>query len=315
MNVTIAGVGFIGRAWAITFARGGCRVALWARRPEAAHNALGPIEDILPSLEEQDLLCGLSADDILDNISVQPDFEQAIGGASFVQENIAEDTEVKREFFARMDAVAGPDTILASSSSAILPSHFTESLTGRNRCLVVHPINPPFLVPATEVVPASWTDQAVVDRSADLMRKIGQVPIVIRREIAGFVMNRLQGAVLQEAFRLVSDGFADAEDIDIGLRDGLALRWAVMGPFETIDLNAPAGIRQYAERYEPLYESLFESQTRRVPWTGDVLDKLESTRRGLLPQDQLEQRRLWRDMMLARLRGAKTKAQRDLDRA
>ena len=307
-KIVIAGVGFIGRAWAISFARAGYDVVLWARRPDAAREARAPIADILPSLEEQGLLLGSSADETLGRITVAPDLAAALNGAAYVQENIIEDREIKATFFRELDKHAPPDAILASSSSAILPSEFTEEVPGRHRCLVAHPINPPFLIPAVEVVPSLWTDDAVTMRTRDMMRQIGQAPIVMQKEIPGFVMNRIQGAVLQEIFRLVTDGYADIEDIDVGLRDGLALRWAIMGPFETIDLNAPNGVRQYAERYEGLYTALHATQLDRVSWTGPILDRIEEQRRTVLPADDLEERRLWRDMMLARLVAAKTEA-------
>jgi L-gulonate 3-dehydrogenase len=122
---------------------------------------------------------------------------------------------------------------------------------------------------------------------------------VMKREIDGFVMNRLQGAVLQEAFRLVAEGYASAEDVDIGIRDGLALRWAFMGPFETIDLNAPGGVSDYVIRYESLYAKLFETQQHRVPWGGATLESIEASRREKLSADDLDKRRLWRDRRLA----------------
>ena len=159
--------------------------------------------------------------------------------------------------FARLDAAAPADTVLASSTSAILPSAFTENLKGRARCLVVHPINPPYLIPAAEVVPAPWTDPAFVERTATFLRSAGHAPIVMKRELDGFVMNRLQGALLEEAFRLVEQGYAGVEDVDVGIREGLALRWSFMGPFETIDLNAPAGVRDYADRYQGIYSGIF----------------------------------------------------------
>ena len=168
--------------------------------------------------------------------------EEALDGASHVQESTPEDVGVKRHVFSRLDALAPADAVLASSTSAILPSRFTEALPGRGRVLVVHPINPPYLIPAVEIVPAPWTDAAVVERTAALMRSAGHAPIVMKREIDGFVMNRMQGALLEEAFRLVAEGYASIEDVDIGIRDGLALRWSFIGPFETIDLNAPGGV-------------------------------------------------------------------------
>jgi 3-hydroxyacyl-CoA dehydrogenase len=194
----------------------------------------------------------------------------------------------------------------------LLPSSFTETLKGRARCLVVHPINPPYLVPAVEVVPAPWTDPAVVARTADFMTRAGQAPIVMKREIDGFVMNRMQGALLQEAFRLVADGYASVEDVDIGLREGLALRWSFMGPFETIDLNAPEGVRDYVMRYKGIYEQLAPSQMRTVEWHGPVLSEIERDRRKRLKQGELGTRAIWRDRRLMALLQHKRRAAKDI---
>ena len=142
--------------------------------------------------------------------------ESALEGTVHVQENTPEDVEVKRAVFARLDAAAPPEAVLASSTSAILPSAFTENLEGRARCLVVHPINPPYLIPAAEIVPAPWTDPSIVERAAKFLRSAGHAPIVMKRELDGFVMNRLQGALLEEAFRLVEQGYAGVEDVDVG---------------------------------------------------------------------------------------------------
>ena len=134
----------------------------------------------------------------------------------------------------------------------------------------------------------------------------------MKREVDGFVMNRMQGALLEEAFRLVADGFASAEDIDVGIREGLALRWSFMGPFETIDLNAPAGVRDYVERYQGIYSNLFAQMQRRVDWAGPVLAEIERERRGVLPADQLAERQRWRDRRLMALVAHKRRAARDI---
>src|ERR1700733_12455301 len=311
-RVAIVGSGFIGRAWAITFARAGHDVALWDGQPDAPAKAIDYIACVLPDLVANDLLNGASEDELLARIRGSSELEQALAGAVHVQENTPEDVEVKRDVFARLDAAADPTTVLASSTSAILPSAFTETLKGRARCLVVHPINPPYLIPAAEVVPAPWTDAAVVERTAALMRAAGQSPIVMKREIDGFVMNRMQGALLEEAFRLVADGYASVEDVDIGLREGLALRWSFMGPFETIELNAPGGVRDYVERYQGIYANLFGQMQRRVDWAGPVLVQIEGERRAKLPANQLVERQKWRDRRLMGLAAQKRRAARDI---
>jgi len=313
-RTAIIGSGFIGRAWAISYARAGHDVILWDEQRDAPSKALDYIETILPDLEANGILEGASAADVRARMQWAATLEEAVAGAVYVQENTPEDVEVKREIFARLDAAAGPDAVLASSTSAILPSAFTMDLKGRARCLVVHPINPPYLIPAAEVVPAPWTDPAVVERTAAFLRAAGHAPIVMKREIDGFVMNRMQGALLEEAFRLVGEGYASVEDVDIGIREGLALRWSFMGPFETIDLNAPGGIRHYAERYQQIYARIFPSAQWRADWTGPVMDAIEAERRRRLPADRLPERQNWRDRRLIALAAHKRRADRDIGR-
>ncbi|MGH6796812.1 MAG: 3-hydroxyacyl-CoA dehydrogenase [Roseiarcus sp.] len=313
-RVAVIGSGFVGRAWAISFARAGCVVALWDQDKEAPGKALAYIERLLPDLEANGLLNGTAASEVATRIRVAPTLESALEGADHVQENTPEDVEVKRTVFARLDAAAPPGAVLASSTSAILPSAFTENLKGRARCLVVHPINPPYLVPAAELVPAPWTDPAVVERTAKLLRSAGHAPIIMKREIDGFVMNRLQGALLEEAFRLVEQGYAGVEDIDVGIREGLALRWSFMGPFETIDLNAPGGVRDYADRYQGIYSGVFRSSQWRVDWNGPVMDIVESERRKRLAADRLGDRQAWRDRRLIALAAHKRWADRNIGR-
>ncbi|WP_193174569.1 3-hydroxyacyl-CoA dehydrogenase [Oricola nitratireducens] len=311
-NVAIIGAGFIGRAWAITFARSGHTVTLWDQDKSAPAGAIGFISDVLPDLAANDLLNGRSPEAVLGNIRIEDELSAAVAGAEHIQENTPERLDVKKAVFSELDAIAPEDAVIASSSSALLPSHFTETLAGRHRCLVVHPINPPYLVPAAEVVPAPWTAPEVVQRTRELLNSCGQAPIVMKRELDGFIMNRMQGALLEEAFRLVADGYATIEDVDVGIRDGLALRWAFMGPFETIDLNAPGGVRDYAERYQGIYENIFNQTQRRVDWTGPVMDTVEHDRRQVLPEEKLAERQAWRDRRLMALVAHKRRAAKDI---
>lgn len=311
-KVAIIGSGFIGRAWAISYARAGNDVVLWDQDVEAPAKALDYIDGVLGTLDENGLLNGNSPADVRDHMSAASSLEAALEGADHAQENTPEVVEVKREIYTRLDALAGTDTVLASSTSGILPSAFTEHLEGRARCLVVHPINPPYLVPAAEVVPAPWTDPAVVARTRDFLIAAGHAPIVMKKEVDGFVMNRMQGALLQEAFRLVEEGYASVEDVDIGIRDGLALRWSFMGPFETIDLNAPGGVRDYVERYLPLFVRMHATQQHMADWKGGLLDGIEADRRAKLPQEKLVERQVWRDRRLMALAAHKRRADEEI---
>jgi 3-hydroxyacyl-CoA dehydrogenase len=307
-RVAVIGTGLVGRAWAISFARAGHDVSLFDEVADAPDKALAFIRMAVPELSANGLLADEKPEAVVGRIRVAPDLAAALAGAAHVQESSPERFEVKREVYARLDRLAAPDAVLASSTSGLVPSSFTEHIAGRHRCLVVHPINPPYLVPAVEIVPAPWTAPECVERTRGFMIAAGHAPIVMKRELSGFVMNRMQAALLEEAFRLVVDGYVGCEDVDIGIREGLALRWSFMGPFETIDLNAPGGVRDYVERYHGLFEQLFSQMQRRADWTGEALDRIERERRALLPRDKLGERALWRDRRLMALAAHKRKA-------
>ncbi|AMX91725.1 3-hydroxyacyl-CoA dehydrogenase [Mesorhizobium sp. M7A.F.Ca.US.014.04.1.1] len=310
-NVAIVGSGFIGRAWAISFARAGHDVRMWDQSPTAPGGARDYIAGVLGDLAQNDLLRGQQAGEVLDRISVVAELEEALAGAVHIQENTPENLEVKRKVFSLIDTLADPRTVIASSTSALLPSKFTDHLQGRQRCLVVHPINPPYLIPAAEIVPAPWTSAETVERTRAFLVDAGHAPLVMQHELDGFIMNRLQGALLEEAFRLVADGYASVEDVDVGIRDGLALRWSFMGPFETIDLNAPGGVRDYVERYQGIYSNIFPQTQRRVDWAGKVIDTVEADRRKRLPQQSLGDRQVWRDRRLMALAAHKRKSDQE----
>jgi 3-hydroxyacyl-CoA dehydrogenase len=311
-TVAIVGTGLIGRAWGIAFARAGWEVRWWDPVPDAPAKALAAVDGLLADLKAQGMLEGTTASAVRARMRAVPSLAQALEGVDWAQENAPEDVEVKRPLWRELDGLAGPGTILASSTSAIVPSRFTEDLPGRARCLTCHPINPPYLVPAVELVPAPWTAPETMARAEAVMRGIGQAPIVMKRELDGFVMNRMQGALLEEAFRLVADGYCSVQDVDTGLKEGLALRWSFMGPFETIDLNAPEGVGDYVRRYQGIYERLFPSMQRRVDWAGPVLATVERQSREQLPADRLAERQRWRDRRQMALLRHKRNAAREI---
>ena len=312
-KIALVGLGLVGRAWAISFARAGHEVALWDERPEAIDETL--------SFRQQGPARTRRSRPARRRGGAQRSRPHAPrrlarGGARGREpcpgKHARRRRDQARESSPSSTAPPSPKRVLASSTSAILPSLFTEALEGRARCLVAHPINPPYLIPAVEIVPSPWTDADVVERTALLLRAAGHAPIVMKREIDGFVVNRLQGALLEEAFRLVADGFATTEDVDVALREGLALRWSFMGPFETIDLNAPAGVRDYAERYQHIYARIFPSTQWRADWSGPVMDRIEAERRARLPAEKLGERAAWRDRRLMALAAHKRRADKDI---
>jgi L-gulonate 3-dehydrogenase len=253
-NVAVVGVGLIGRAWAAIFARAGWNVRLTDPHQATLEAAPGLIREELQALARHGLAD--DPDGAAARLSIAANLKEAVEGVEFVQENGPEIVERKIAIFAELDKLAPPGALLVSSTSAITASRFTEELPGRARCLIGHPVNPPHLIPLVELCGAPWTAPDAVERARKIYSEIGQVPVTINREINGFVLNRLQGALLAEAFRLVGEGFISAEDLDHTVKDGLGLRWSFLGPFETIELNAPGGIPDYCARYTGFYKEL-----------------------------------------------------------
>ena len=302
-RIAVVGAGLVGRAWAIVFARAGFDVAVYDESAATRANVATAIRSSLEELIEYKLL-DESVDTVLERILVEPSLEGALEGAGYVQESVVENVEEKRAVHGAIAAIAAPGTIQASSTSGIPASQWSAGLANRAYCLVAHPINPPHVVPIVEVCGAPWTSPEVVERVAAFQKAAGQSPVVLRKEVNGFVVNRLQGALLSEAFRLYADGVASAEDIDKTIRDGLGLRWSFMGPFETIDLNAPGGIADYCARFGPLYYQLAREATAQA-WGEGLVSAIEAERRKVLGADALKARSAWRDRRLMGLMGFK----------
>jgi 3-hydroxyacyl-CoA dehydrogenase len=231
--------------------------------------------------------------------------EAAVDGAVHVQECAPERVELKRELFARLDAVAPAGAVLASSSSALTTSSFAAGLDGRARCLVAHPGNPPYLLPIVELVPAPFTDAAVVERTRGLFAAAGMSPVVVAREIEGFVLNRIQSAVLREAYCLVRDGVASAEDVDRVVRDGPGRRWTVMGPFETAELNTRGGLESHAEKLGPAYARMGEERGMASPFSPELVARVAAELHERLPPERWDERVAWRDEALIELERAR----------
>lgn len=298
-KVAVVGGGLVGSGWAIVFARAGLDVAVYDQNPAIRDVVLGRIRASLVDMQAAGLVDDV--DGILGQISVSPDLATAVGGADYVQESVLERVDVKRAVSLEIDAVMSPDCVVGSSSSGIPASAFTEGCAHRSRFLVAHPVNPPHLIPLVELVPAPWTDPAILPWLRTEMERIGQAPIVVTAEVEGFILNRLQGALLNEAWALFEEGYVSAADIDLTIAKGLGYRWSFMGPFETIDLNAPGGIADYAERLGPLYHAIAASRTEPKPWSADLIARAAAERRDILPQDQLGERSAWRDRKLMAL--------------
>jgi 3-hydroxyacyl-CoA dehydrogenase len=305
-TVAIVGAGLIGRAWAMIFARAGWTVRLHDTAPGVAAAAIGLCAEGLRDLAAAGL-CGDPAAAAA-QITAAGSLAEAVATAALVQESGPEDLAVKQALFVELDRLAPADAILASSSSAIRVSLFTEGLAGRGRCLIGHPVNPPHLIPLVELSGAPWTAHGAIERARAIYASIGQVPVTVLKEVEGFILNRLQGALLAEAFRLVADGYVSPQDLDRTVKDGLGLRWSFMGPFETIELNAPGGIEDYCARYTGFYKRVAADppapSVYEPPATAVLLGQWQAS-------PDLAARMRWRDRRLAALRAHKKSQEED----
>ena len=295
--VAVIGAGSIGVAFAIVFARAGWSVRL--QDPDAQRLQLAR-QEIFSRCSEL-VTFGLlqeTPETLSARVHLFEDLAGAVTDVSLIQECAPERLDLKIELFRQLDRLAPPSAILASSSSALTASSFAQGLPGRGRCLVAHPGNPPYLLPVIEIVPAPFTDAQHVDRALALYTEAGLTPVRLQKEIEGFVFNRLQGALLREAYCLVRDGITSVADIDKVVSQGLGLRWTFMGPFETVDLNTRGGIGSHALKMGPAYARMGAERGQHDPWTADLVAKVEAQRRALVPLENWEERVAWRDRAL-----------------
>ena len=297
-KIAIVGAGLVGRAWAIVFARAGYPVMLYDSNAETVTKSLETVESSLQDLQEFGLISETPSV-IRSRMTSAKSLKEVLDGAAYAQESTLENVDIKKQIFADMDAAAAPNTILASSTSTFMTSAFATEVKGRHRCLVAHPVNPPYLIPLVEVSPAAFTAPDVAKRTYDLMEAVGQKPIMMNKETQGFILNRLQWALMAEAYRLVDDGYVGVEDLDKCLKDGLGLRWSFIGPFEVGDLNAPGGIADYSRRFGPMiYEMDRSEQSTARPWSDELLAKIEKERRQYMQVRDIGARSKWRNRRL-----------------
>ncbi|XP_005109678.1 lambda-crystallin homolog isoform X2 [Aplysia californica] len=306
-KIAVIGSGLIGRSFSMLFVSGGYQVSVYDVEPAQNAVAKDDIWSQLNKLEEQGLLRGsLSKEQQFANITYTEDLAECVNGAFFIQECIPERLELKKSVFAKIEKVMSPDAIMSSSTSALMPSLISGDLTHKNRFVVTHPTNPPFYAPATEVVPASWTDADVIEKTVALLKEIGQAPVLLKKEINGFVLNRIQYAILAETWNLIRDGIVSPEDCDVIMSQGLGMRYAFMGPWETAYLNAD-GLHSYSDRYADMIYGIQKDFLPPEKIGGETLDVIQRGMENVAgPVENLEQRRQWRDRRLVAL--AKLKA-------
>jgi 3-hydroxybutyryl-CoA dehydrogenase len=265
-EVAVVGAGTMGAGIARIFADGGAQVRLMARRRESLEGA-------------RERLGG-------SNVSTTTSLDEALEGAQLVVETIVEDAEPKRAVLTRAEELAAPDALVTTNTSSLPLAALEGPLQRPGRFAGLHFLNPPELVEVVEVVGGAHTSPATLETLAGWMREIGKAPIVVRRDTPGFVVNRLQYALLREAYALVDSGIASFEDVDRAVTHGLGARWAAIGPFETMDL---AGLDVHAAVAANLWPELSNS-TEPSPSIARAVERGEPLR-GETPPEVLRERR------------------------
>lgn len=296
-GVSVIGSGSIGVGFAVLFAAAGIPVRLSDADGDALSRARSGIAERMAVLSRYGLLTGKPA-----GISYHTELGEALRGTCLAQECVPEDVDLKREVFDQLARLSEPDAVLASSSSALVPSAYAAGSPAGERILGAHPANPPYLLPLVELVPGPSTAETIVEAAQTVHGAAGSRTVLVRKEVEGFLFNRLQGAVLREAYCLLRDGVADVADIDEVMRSALGRRWSVTGPFETADLNVRGGIAAHADRMGAAYHRMGAERGQDDPWTPELVAQAHQQRREQLPLDEWENRIAQRDHGLAELR-------------
>lgn len=298
-TIAIIGGGSIGVAFSVVFARAGFCVRVQEPDPQRRFEIPDDATRRLNSMDRYNLL-NEPVETITERISVETELESAVAGVGLVQECVPERLEFKQQLFADIAEFTDDHCVVASSTSFIPSSESAKGSGIADRILVAHPGNPPYAIPVIELVPNPRTRPDIVDSAERIYQAAGMSPVRVEQEIEGFVFNRLQGALLREAYALVRDGVASVEDIDIVVRDGLGRRWAFMGPFETADLNTRGGIAAHAQNMGPSYHRMGLARGDTSEWTPELVSKVVAQRRQQLALDDWEDRVAWRDEQLLR---------------
>lgn len=247
-SVAVIGAGTIGISWAALFAAHGLTVRVQDPRPD-----VGPdVERAVRHLGVLQPQLAPDPDRVLARIDVVEDVEAAVVDADVIQENAPERLPLKQELFARIEAVAPEQALIASSTSALMPSELALEMRFPERLVVGHPFNPPEVLPLVEVVPGPRTSPETVERAVAFYRSVGRKPVVLHQEINGFVANRLQSTLFRECVWLVTQGVVTAAELDEIVTESIGIRWATAGPFESFHLGGgPGGMRHFLEHLGP----------------------------------------------------------------
>lgn len=236
-KVTVLGAGTMGHGIVQLYAQAGYEVYMYDIKDEFLERAITRISDNLDMLIQESSITTSDKENTLKRISTTTDLREAVTETRFVTEAVSENLTIKFDLFKQLEEIVEDDTIIASNTSTFSIQQLSEGVQKKDRLIITHFFNPAHLVPLVEVVKGPETSQDIIDRTVEVLRNIGKKPVVLKKDIPGLIANRLQAALVREAFYLLDQGVAEAEDIDLAITAGPGFRWAFIGPLETADFG------------------------------------------------------------------------------
>jgi 3-hydroxypropionate dehydrogenase (NADP+) len=301
-KVACVGAGLIGEGWATLFSSAGLEVILQDVTETTLEKSVRGIRSNLMFLETNNLLKQGEADAALKRIKMSILIGEAVRNADYVQESVPDSYDFKKQVFREMDIAAPDHAILASSSSGLLMTEIQKATRRPKRCVLVHPVLPVYLIPLVEIAGGEQTSRETVSATYDFMKSLGKIPALLKREVPGYIVNRLQAALLREAIDLVDKDIASAEDVDQAFCLGTGLRDPIIGPFLRIHL-AGGGIERFIENFSQSYRHKWETMET---WTSIPPSAAKKIVRSVKEMEvvrakSLEEIKNWRDEMLVKL--------------
>ena len=307
-NVALVGTGVIGRGWIRVFSRAGCRIHLYDNDRSQTRKALEWFEESLKLDVSDGFITAKDAESSRALVAPYDDLTDALSGVQYIQESGPEKLEIKRTIFRLVDQTADPEAIIASSTSSLDMNQIAEDLHGISRCIMARPFNPPHIIPVVEVMPTRKTNPEVTKATVDFLKRVGQKPVIVNFYVSGYLINRIQAAVVREAIHQVERGVANVDAVDTVIRDGLGLRWALFGNFGVNNSNADGGIREYYSRFGEGYTTIMKDLDSTPPtFTPDMIEKIGRGVDAMEGKTPLSAICRWRDRMVLRIRALKEK--------
>lgn len=307
------GAGLIGSEWASLFSSNGIDVVIQDMNEDVLRGSIDRIRANLTFMENSGLLGNGQTEASIARVRTTTRISEAVAEADYVQESVPDKYEIKKEVFREMDAWAPAGAILASSASGLLMTEIQKAVARPDRCVLAHPVLPAHLIPVVEIAGGIQTSAEALESVRCFMERIGKTPVVLKKEVSGYIVNRLQAALIREAIDLVDKGVASPEDVDTAYCRGIGLRSPLIGPFLRMHI-AGEGIEDFLTNFGESYRYRWESMET---WTAIPRSAFSAVVEGTAQMKTVRDKspaeiRKWRDEMLIRL--LKTVAEGEMTR-